>query len=314
MKSKFPLSLLLAITSLLLTVSYIGWKEWGVRKNSDAMSDEGIVPVDQSVADGAFIARSYNIPKSLEFAGERVPLEITDVKERLDKELQINIYLHSNTIFLIKRASRWFPLMEPILKRNGIPEDFKYLPLIESNLLNVVSPKEAAGFWQILKTSGKEYGLEITDEVDERYHVAKATEAACKYLKQSYAKFGNWSLVAASYNRGMGGISRSLSEQKVTTYYDLHLGDETSRYLFRLLAIREIIENPEKYGFVISEDHLYRPEKTREIKVTSSIKSLVEFAHTQNSNYKFLKRHNPWLRDDKLTVKSGREYIITLPE
>jgi membrane-bound lytic murein transglycosylase D len=241
-------------------------------------------------------------------------MHISDVKERLDKELQINTYLHSNTIFLIKRAARWLPQIEEILKKNGVPEDFKYLPLIESNLMNVVSPKDAVGFWQILKTSGKEFGLEITDQVDERYDPLKATEAACKYLKQAYGRFGNWTLVAASYNRGMSGMRRAIDDQHVDSYYDLYLNDETSRYVFRILAIKEIINNPEKYGFRINPRHLYEEEPIRYVEVTSDIKDLVQFARDNGTNYKLLKRHNPWLRDDRLNVKKGKQYQIALPK
>jgi len=227
--------------------------------------------------------------------------------------LHINSYLHNSTIFLMKRASRWLPQMEPILKANGIPEDFKYLPLIESALLNDVSPKEAVGFWQILKSSGKELGLEINSEVDERYDPLKSTQAACKYLKKAYAKFGNWTLAAASYNRGMTGLDKAIQNQQVENFYDLFLNDETSRYVFRLIAIKEIIEHPERYGFKVQAAHVYRPEPVRYVEITATIPNLVKFAQDQGINYKLLKRHNPWLRDDRLTVKKGRTYKIALP-
>jgi hypothetical protein len=214
----------------------------------------------------------------------------------------------------MKRAHRWLPQMEAILRKHNIPDDFKYLPLIESNLLNVVSPRDAVGYWQILDTSGKEFGLEITKDVDERYDPLKATEAACKYLRQAYQKFGNWALVAASYNRGMGGMQRALENQQVTSYYDLFLNDETSRYVFRILAIKEIIEHPEKYGFRVNPAHLYQEEPLRYIEVTETIPDLIAFAKANGSNYKLIKRHNPWLREDRLTVKRGRSYRIALPE
>jgi hypothetical protein len=203
--------------------------------------------------------------------------------------------------------------MEEILKENDIPEDFKYLPLIESAMLNSRSPKDAVGYWQILEDSGKELGLEITHEVDERYDPIKSTQAACKYLKKAYDKFGSWTLVAASYNRGVAGVARELKEQNVTSYYDLHLNDETSRYLFRLIAIKEIFQHPEKYGFKLKQEHLYQPEKVKHVKVEESIKDLIVFAQAQGSNYKLLKRHNPWLRQNKLTVKKGKKYRIALP-
>jgi membrane-bound lytic murein transglycosylase D len=266
------------------------------------------------VEDRHFPAVSLDVPDSMNFAGEPVPLNIPDVYERLDKELQINTYFHSNTIFLIKRANRWLPQIEKILRENCVPDDFKYLPLIESNLLNDVSPKSAVGYWQILKDAGKEKGLEITDEVDERYDPLKATQAACKYLKQAFGKFRNWTLVAASYNRGMSGLERAIENQQVSSYYDLYLNEETARYVFRILAIKEIVENPRKYGFIVSPEHLYRPEPLKYIEVDETIKDLVTFARQHNTNYKLLKRHNPWLRDDRLTVKKGKSYRIALPE
>ena len=260
-----------------------------------------------------FVAVSYDLPEEVSFAGEPVPMDLPDVRERLDKELQINVYLHSSTLFLLKRANRWFPQMQEILKEHEIPDDFKYLPLIESAMINSRSPKDAVGYWQILESSGKELGLEITNEVDERYDPIKSTEAACKYLKKAYDKFGSWTLVAASYNRGMAGVSRELKEQNVTSYYDLHLNDETSRYMFRLMAIKEIFQHPEKYGFKLKPEHLYQPEQVKHVEVEESIKDLITFAQAQGSNYKLLKRHNPWLRQNKLTVKKGKKYRIALP-
>ena len=258
-------------------------------------------------------AITFNLPESLSFAGEAVPMDLTDVRERIDKELHINTYWHNNTIFLMKRANRWLPQMEAILKKNGIPEDFKYLPLIESGLMNDVSPKEAVGFWQIVKSAGKENGLEITDEVDERYDPLKATEAACKYLKKAYAKFGNWTVVAASYNRGMGGMERAIDNQQVKSYYDLFLNDETARYVFRILACKEIIEHPSKYGFKVNPKHLYEPEEVKYVQVNQTIPDLIAFAKKNGTNYKLLKRHNPWLRDERLTVKGKKTYSIALP-
>jgi len=271
------------------------------------------VHLDERISDQRLPAVSFKVPEKISFANEEVPLAIPDVHERLDKELQINCYLHSNTIFLIKRANRWFPEMEKILKKYEIPEDFKYLPLIESNLLNVISNREAVGYWQILKASGKELDLEITDEVDERYDPLKATEAACKYLQKAYKKFGNWTMVAASYNRGISGMDRAMEDQGVDSYYDLYLNDETSRYVFRILAIKEIAENPLRYGFHIEPEHLYQPEPLKYIDVDETVKDLVTFARSHGTNYKLLKRHNPWLREDRLTVKKGKSYKVALP-
>jgi len=258
-------------------------------------------------------AISFDLPETITFAGDSVPLKLQDVRERLDKELHINTYLHTSTIFLMKRAQRWLPQIDSILKKEGIPSDFKYLPLIESALLNDVSPKEAVGFWQILKSAGKENGLEIGNEVDERYHPLRATQAACNYLKTSYRKFGNWTLVAASYNRGMAGIQRTLDKQKVHNYYDLYLNDETSRYVFRILAIKEIINNPKKYGFNVKPQYLYQQEKLKYIVISESIPDLINFSLKQGINYKLLKRYNPWLREERLTIKKGRTYKIAIP-
>ncbi|MBK8289659.1 MAG: lytic transglycosylase domain-containing protein [Flammeovirgaceae bacterium] len=260
-----------------------------------------------------FLAVSYDLPAKISFAGEDAPLELPDVMERLDRELQVNIYLQSSTLFLLKRANRWLPRITEILKANNIPEDFKYLPLIESGLVNWVSPKNAVGYWQILEALGKELGLEITREVDQRYDPIKSTEAACKYIKKAYEKFGNWTLVAASYNRGVAGIRSDLEDNQVDNYYDAHLNDETSRYVFRILAIKEIFENPAKYGFKIKPEHLYNPEPLRYIDVNEDIPDLVSFAKNNGSNYKLLKRYNPWLRQPRLKVKKGKSYQIALP-
>lgn len=303
-----------SLAALVVMLGYIVFNEKRRPTSGDVFSDEEVAEPSYPVDEGPFTAVAYELPSKAVFAGEEVPMKIPDVRERLDKEIQINSYLHSNTIFLIKRAHRWFPQMEKILEANGIPNDFKYLPLIESNLLNVSSPKEAVGYWQILSTSGREYGLEISKDVDERYDPIKSTIAACKYLKASYRKFGNWTLVAASYNRGMGGIDRAIENQQVDSYYDLYLNDETSRYVFRLVAIKEIIENPARYGFRIDPSLLYKEESLKYIEVTETIKNLVTFANQQGINYKLLKRHNPWLREEHLTVKKGKRYRIALPK
>lgn len=276
--------------------------------------DNPIIIHEQSEPeDGPLPAISYDLPKNLNFAGETISLDRSDLREQFDKELQINTYFHSNTIFLIKRANEWLPQFEPILKKNGIPDDFKYLPLIESGLLNVVSPANAVGFWQIVKDAGKENGLEISRDVDQRYDPIKSAEAACKYFKKAYSKFDNWTLVAASYNRGMSGLDRAIKKQKVDSFYDLFLNEETARYVFRILAIKEIFENPERYGFKINPQHLYQQDSLRYVEVNSTIPDLVEFALSQGTNYKLLKRHNPWLRDDRLTVRKNEVYKIAIP-
>lgn len=308
------LSTFLALSLLIVLFAYIAFNESRHHTSPMRMTDESVATAHLEGEPRPIAAVSFDLPKDASFAGERVPMEVPDVRERLDKELQINIYYHSNTIFLIKRANRWLPKIEKILRENNIPDDFKYLPLIESNLLNVISPAEAVGYWQILKTSGKEFGLEIDDQVDERYDPIKATEAACRYLNQAYARFGNWTLVAASYNRGMSGMQRAIENQRENSYYDLYLNEETSRYVFRIIAIKEIIENPSRYGFNIKARHLYPEEPLRFIEVSETVKDLVTFAKDNGINYKLLKRHNPWLRDEKLSVKKGKRYTIAIPE
>src|SRR5436190_1709214 len=240
------LSIFVSVATLVILLGYITYRGSPELVEEGKISDEGVA-LDEIPRESQLIALSIDLPDKATFAGEHVPLDRPDVRESFDKELQINTYWHSNTLFLIKRANRWLPQIDSVLAVNGIPHDFKYLPLIESALLNDISPKDAVGFWQILKTSGREFGLEVTNEVDERYDPIKATIAACKYLKQAYGRFGNWTLVAASYNRGMSGVNRSLESQQVKSYYDLYLNDETSRYVFRVLAIKEIVEHPLQY-------------------------------------------------------------------
>lgn len=258
-------------------------------------------------------ATSFDLPDSLTFAGEPVPLEIPDVYERLDREMHINTYWHTNTIFLIKRSNKWMPEISKILAEYGVPDDFKYLAAIESNFLNDTSGKGAVGFWQFLRTAGREFGLEIDRDVDERYDPIKSTHAACKYLLKAYDKFGNWTLVAASYNRGRAGIGRALERQKVDNYYDLLLNEETSRYVFRILAAKEIISNPKKYGFEVDSKHRYVQEPMKYVEVDQSIDDLVSWSQEQGINYKLLKRYNPWLRSDKLSVSGSKIYQIAIP-
>ncbi len=252
-------------------------------------------------------------PNKVDFAGEQAPLHIADVKERLDRELLVNTYLHSSTILIMKRANRVFPVIEPILKQYGVPDDFKYLAVIESALTNAVSPSGARGVWQFMTPTAKESGMEINDYVDERYHLEKATVAACNYLITAKQKFGSWTLAAASYNGGMTGVNTKIAEQKVDTYYDLLLTDETSRYVFRILALKEIMKNPKSYGFDVSNNELYPVIPAKKIEIDSTINNLATFAKTQGINYKILKLHNPWLRDKKLPNPTKKKYIIEIP-
>ncbi len=248
------------------------------------------------------------------FAGERVPLEMFNIRERYERELLSNTYFHSNTMVLLKRSKRWFPIIEPILEKYGIPEDFKYLCVIESYLSNVVSPAGAAGFWQFMKGTGEEYGLEINKEVDMRYNVELETEAACKYFKKAYERFGSWTLVAAAYNAGSARVAKFIKEQGAESYYDLLMAEETERYVFRILAIKTIFENPEKYGIYVSENLTYQPYKYNIVLVDKSIPNLAEFAKEHDITYKLLKVFNPWLRSNSLKVSKGKVYEIKIPK
>jgi len=281
---------------------------------SDAPENEKTVSKDnKSVAD-AYKIVSLPMPENLDFAGETVPLSDPDVYERMDRELLVNTYWQSNALLLMKRANKYFPVIEPILKEEGIPEDFKYLAVIESGLTQAVSPARAVGFWQILEGTGKEYGLEINDNVDERYNVEKSTRVAADYLKKAKARFGSWTLAAASYNAGQYGVDKQLDRQKVNDYYDLLLGEETGRYVFRILALKEIMTNPEKYGFSFTESDLYEFIPVKKVSVDTVVKDFPDFAEQFGINYKILKVHNPWLRDDHLKNASRKEYFIDIPE
>jgi len=257
--------------------------------------------------------RAIKIPKGLNFAGERVPVEKEDIRERIDRELLVNTYWQSNGLILIKRAHKYFPIIEPILKKNGIPDDFKYLAVIESGLDNVTSPAGAKGFWQLMKATAKENKLEVNSNVDERYHLEKATQVACDYLNKAYQKFGNWTLAAAAYNRGISGISKRLNTQMVHNYYDLLLTDETQRYILRMVAVKEILSHPTKYGFNYDSDDLYNLIPTKTIKVDTVITDIALFSKKLGVNYKIMKIHNPWLRENKLNNSSRKVYEIKIP-
>ena len=256
---------------------------------------------------------AINLPSKIDFSGEETPLKIADVAERLDRELLVNINAHASTILNIKRANRAFPVIEPILKKNGVPDDFKYLAVIESGLVNAVSPAGARGIWQFMPDTAKERGMEVSENVDQRYHLEKSTQAACSYLLSAKGKFGSWTLAAASYNGGMTGVNKQIGIQKVSTFYDLLLTEETSRYIFRILALKEIMKNPVKYGFTIASEDLYQTLPTRKIEIDSSITDLADFAKSQGINYKILKIHNPWLRETKLVNDTGKKYQIEIP-
>jgi len=253
-------------------------------------------------------------PEGLNFAGEEIPIQSPEIWERIDKELLKNTYWQSNTMLFFKRANKYFPIIEPILKKNNIPDDFKYLAVIESGLDNVVSSAGAAGFWQILKGTAREHGLEVNSAIDERYNLEKSTEVACAYLQDAYDKFGNWTMAAASYNMGKSGVRTCMSKQGTNNYYNLHLNSETARYIFRILAVKEIMENPKKYGFIFRTKDLYEMPAYKTLEVDTTIANLSDFAKIQGVNYKLLKQFNPWLRTSSLPDKSRRKYILKVPK
>lgn len=257
---------------------------------------------------------SPTIPDYMEFAGERVPVENFEVYERIEREFIVNTYFHSFTILAIKRANRWFPVIEPILRKNNIPDDFKYLAITESNLENVISPAGATGFWQFMKAAGKKYGLEINSQIDERYHVEKSTQAACEYLRDAYETYNTWTMAAASYNMGTNGADNQIERQKAKNYYNLVLNPETSRYVARMIALKYIMQNRQAYGFDIKEDELYKPFKTFEITLDSSVSNFPDYAASFGLNYKILKIYNPWLRDNYLSNPNKTVYKIKIPE
>ena len=258
-------------------------------------------------------AHDIELPESMEFCGEPVPLDRFYVREALEREIMVNTYRHASTILLLKRTSRWFPVMEPIMQKNRLPRDFVYLAMIESDLTNAVSPSKAVGFWQFLEGTGKQYNLEINKEVDRRYDQEMETQAACDFLNDLYKRFNSWTLAAAAYNCGGGRISRTIEEQQVHSYYDMLLPNETERYVYRILAFKLITENPKKYGFQISDDGWYQPLDYKTVTVTESIPDLAAFAVNQGTNLKMLKYYNPWLRSNTLTISTGNSYVIKLP-
>jgi len=262
------------------------------------------------------MTKSIEVPDKVSFAGEEVVLDRYDLHERYDREINGFTYLHSTTLLLVKRANRYFPIIEPILRDNGVPDDFKYLAVIESSLdPRAVSSAGAAGLWQFMPKTGPNYGLEVGSEVDERYSVEKSTVAACKYFKQAYNKYGSWASVAMSYNAGQGRITGELDKQQADDSLDLWLVSETSRYYFRMLAIKQVFENPAKYGFVFTDRDLYKPIEFTKFEVTESIPDLASFAKDRGLTYAQLKDFNSWLRDRKLTIsaKSQSSYTILIP-
>lgn len=294
----------LVLLSISVFVFLLSFKEFDLEKLT-AFNSHG---------EEAYKVYALKLPISMEFSDEAVPLDQPDIRERLDKELLVNTYWQSNMMLLLKRANKYFPSIEKILEEEGVPDDFKYLAVIESALENVRSPKGAKGFWQIMPSTAKEYGLEVNSNVDERYHIEKSTRVACTYLKKAKKRLGSWTLAAASYNRGMYGTDRLLEKQITDNYYDLLLNNETSRYVFRILAVKEIMSNPQRYGFIYGEEDLYQPIPVKKIGLDTAITNIAKFAKAQSVNYKIMKIHNPWLIQNHLNNKSRKYYEIEIPE
>jgi membrane-bound lytic murein transglycosylase D len=257
---------------------------------------------------------AVNLDREFNFAGEVMPSN-EDTKERLDRELSVNAYWQSTTLLNIKMANKYFPVVERILKENGIPDDFKYLAVAESGLRNVSSPASAKGYWQFMKPAALEMGLEINEDVDERLDILKSTKAACAYIKQLHRRFGTWTNVAGAYNVGPTAFARTLADQKENSYYDVNINEETSRYLFRIIAIKEIVSNPKDFGYYLDDHHKYQSNQNlKEVVVASSISNLSDFAHENGTTYRMLKYYNPWLISGKLTVSPGKSYTIRIKE
>ena len=300
------LGLLFLVSTLIFAVQRGDALEAGIKTAKEPFQETKNVAPEYKIS-------AIEIPENLNFAGERVPQHDPEIMERIDREFLVNTYWQSNALLLMKRAHKYFPVIEPILAKYGVPDDFKYLAVAESGLQNVVSPAGATGVWQIMRATGKEYGLEVNTNVDERYHLEKATEVACRYLRKYKEKFGSWTLAAAAYNAGPGGVNKQLTIQKADSYYDLLLGQETGRYVFRILAIKEILSNPDIYGFEIADEDLYEAIPTFSVEVNKPVANFADFASDYGINYKILKRHNPWLREPHLNNKSGKKYFIAIP-
>lgn len=258
---------------------------------------------------------SPDIPDKITFCGKKISFDRNDMYERFDRELTSIAYSHGSTILMLKRANKYFPVIAPILKKNGVPEDVIYLACAESTLNpRAYSPSKAAGLWQFLATTGKEYGLEINDEVDERYNIEKATEAACRFLKKAYEKYGDWPTVMASYNAGMGRISGELDKQISGNSFDLYLNDETSRYVFRIMAIKTIMENPAAFGYVLSPDQLYHAADYDIVTVSEPVEDWALWAKDHGITYAQLKDENLWIKSRSLVNKSGKTYNVRIPK
>lgn len=304
---KYPI---LFFSILFLFINLLGCQQKGSTPKNQNIVEEASDSIIQK--NNAFIPPK--IPEFILFAGENIPLKTIDIREALDRELVVNNFWHSNTFFYFKRANRWFPAMEKILKDEGVPTDFLYLAVIESGLTQATSPSGAKGFWQFMPNTAKDYGLEVSINIDERMHVSKSTRAACKYLKKAHSKLGSWVLAAAAYNRGVTGINNALEAQKVDNFFDLNLNEETSRYVFRILALKLIMQSPKKYGFYLKKDDLYPPFKTKTITVSKTIPDLVTWSKEQGISMKILKMLNPWINGKSLPISTNKSYELLIPK
>lgn len=298
----------LSITAIVLSVMAIAGQifVFATQKDSEDATYKKALQADYRIY-------SPVLPDTLSFAGERVPMDTYYVREGLDRELMVNMYWQSNMLLWIKRANRYFPVIEPILKRNGVPSDFKYLCVIESGLTNATSSAKAQGFWQFMKTTGQSYGLEVNDDVDMRNNLEASTEAACKYLKSAYRRFGSWTAAAAAYNCGEGGLSSRMNKQDVKSYYDTRLNSETSRYVYRILAIKLIMQNPQEYGYYVRKRDLYPPIPYTTVQLSGQNVDLYQFAKDNGTTYKMLRELNPWFNNDKIANKSNKTYTVKIP-
>ena len=289
------------IGALGIALAYVGLRS--------AQSNETPHPIEVRPS----TVKPFELPEQLNFSGESLPLNMMEVKEKLDREILVNTYWQSNNLLMLKRSSKYFPIIEPILSRNSIPNDFKYLALIESGLQNVVSPAGAAGYWQIMKSTGRENGLEINNEIDERYHIEKSTQVACDYLNEAYERFGNWTLAAESYNMGMAGTARRLAEQGVESYYDLLLNAEAARYVYRVAAVKHIHENLEEFGYVYHQDQGYSFPEMDTISVNTKVTDWISWAKAQGITYNTLRVYNPWIQSQQLSNSTNKAYHIWVP-
>ena len=314
----------LAIPFVLLFAA-VGYLWWDTRpavelsRSARGVSGGGVAPDSVVIVERTVVrvpVKAPKVPESIVFAGDTIRFDRADLRERMDRELLAFTYSHTNSLLMLKRSTRIFPQIEPLLAANGVPDDLKYLMAVESNLSETaVSVAGAAGLWQFMRDVGREYGLEVSSTVDERYNLKKETEAACAYLKKAHARFGDWMTVAASYNGGINGITRRLDAQRQRSALNLHLVEETSRYMFRILVAKLMFENPETFGFELEADEYYPyvpPRRT--VVVASDIEDLAEFAGRYGISYAQLRRANPWLRDTKLEVGKGKSYEIAIPD